>query len=62
MNPDFSNRKGKNWFTKTWLANIRRWCLAYGPDDLILCNKNNCTERLNEDLNMMIWMGTKIAH
>ena len=42
-------------------CNIRRWCLAYGPDDLILCNKNNCTERLNEDLNMMIWMGTKIA-
>ena len=30
--------------------NIRRWCLAYRPDDLILCNTNNGTERLNEDL------------
>ena len=50
MNSDFFNGKVKNWFTKIWLPNIRRWCLAYRPDDLILCNTNNGTERLNEDL------------
>ena len=50
MNADFFNGKVKNWFTKTWLPNIRMWCLAYRPDDLILCNTNNGTERLNEDL------------
>ena len=50
MNIDFFNGKVKNRFTKTWLPNIRRWCLAYRPDDLILCNTNNGTERLNEDL------------
>ena len=46
----FSQGKLKNWFLKTWLPHIKRWCLAYGPDDLILCNTNNGTERLNEDL------------
>ena len=50
MNADLFNRKVKNWFTKTWLPNIRRWCLAYQPDDLILCNTNNGTEQLNKDL------------
>ena len=47
----FSQGKLKNWFLKTWLPHIKRWCLAYRPDDLILCNTNNGTERLNEDLN-----------
>ena len=50
MNANYFNGKVKNWFTKTWLPNIRRWCQAYRPDDLILCNTNNGTERLNEDL------------
>ena len=35
----FSQGKLKNWFLKTWLPHIKRWCLAYRPDDLILCNK-----------------------
>ena len=35
---------------RTWLPQIKRWCLAYRPDDLILCSTNNGTERLNEDL------------
>ena len=50
MNADLFKMKVKNWFTKTWLPNIRRWCLAYRLDDLILCNTKNSTERLNEDL------------
>ena len=29
---------------------IKRRCLTYRPNDLILCNTNNGTERLNEDL------------
>ena len=28
----------------------KRWCLAYRPNDLIICNTNNETERLNENL------------
>ena len=32
------------------MPHIKRWCLAYRPDDLILCNTNNGTDRLNEDL------------
>ena len=50
MNADYFNGKVKNWFTKTWLPNMRRWCQAYRPVDLILCNTNYGTERLNEDL------------
>ena len=33
-----------------WLPHLRKWCSAYSPDDLILCNANNGTERLNKDL------------
>ena len=50
MNADFYHRKFKNWFTRTWLPHIKRWCLAYRPDDLIFCKANNGTGRLNEDL------------
>ena len=46
----FSQGKLKNSFLKTWLPHVKRWCLAYSLDDLILCNTNNGTERLNEDL------------
>ena len=28
----------------------KRWCLAYRPNDLIICNTNNETERLNENI------------
>ena len=50
MASEFFKGKLKNWFTKTWLVHIKRWCLTYRLDDLILCNTNNGTERLNEDL------------
>ena len=50
MNADFYYGKLKNWFTRTWLPHIKRCCLEYRPDDLILCSTNNGTERLNEDL------------
>ena len=50
MNADFYHGRLKNWLTRTWLPYIKRWCLAYRPDDLMLCNANNGTERLNEDL------------
>ena len=43
MNTDFFHGRSKNWLSRTW-------CLAYSPDDLILCNTNNDTEKLNEDL------------
>ena len=46
----FDQGKLKNWFLKTWLPHIKRWCLTYRPDDLILCNTNNGIGRLNEDL------------
>ena len=46
----FSQGKLKSWFLKTWSPHIKRWCLAYRPDDLILYNTNNGTERLNEYL------------
>ena len=39
-----------SWFEGTWPPEIRRWCLAYRPDDLFRCNTNNGTERLNESL------------
>ena len=29
---------------------MKRWVLAYRPDDLIMCNTNNGTERINEEL------------
>ena len=34
----------------TWLPELQRWCIAYRPDDLMMVNTNNGTERLNEDL------------
>nr|XP_047122448.1 uncharacterized protein LOC124805945 [Hydra vulgaris] len=37
-------------FHGTWLPEIKRWCLAYRPDDIMFNNTNNGTERLNEDL------------
>ena len=43
MNADFYHRRLKNWLTSTW-------CLAYRPDDLILCDTNNGIEKLNKDL------------
>ena len=42
--------KLKPWFTKKWFLQMQKWCLAYRPDDLILCNTNNSTERLNKYL------------
>ncbi|XP_057297349.1 uncharacterized protein LOC130627119 [Hydractinia symbiolongicarpus] len=42
--------KLKKWFEGTWLPEIKRWALAFRPDDLMLCNTNNGTERLNEDI------------
>ena len=32
------------------MPEIKRWSLAYRPDDLMFTNTNNGTERLNEDL------------
>ena len=37
-------------FTGTWEPKIRRWSIAYCPKDLMMCNTNNGTERMNEDL------------
>ena len=54
--------KLKTWFTKTWFPHIRKWCLAYRPDDLILRNTNNATERLNEYVKYVISVETKIVH
>ena len=50
MKLDHFNGKLRNWFTKTWLPQVKRWSTAFRPADLILCNTNNGTERLNEDL------------
>ena len=50
MSAEFFKGKLITWFTKTCFPHIRKWCLAYSPDDLILYNTNNGTERLNEDL------------
>ena len=33
-----------------WLPEVKRWVLAYRPKDLVMCNTNNGTERLNEEL------------
>ena len=46
----FSQGNLKSWFLKAWSPHIKIWCLAYRPDDLILYNTNNGTERLNEYL------------
>ena len=54
--------KLKTWFTKTWFPHIRKWCLAHRPDDLILRNTNNATERLNEYVKYVISVETKIVH
>ena len=40
----------KNWLSKTWFPEIKRWCVFYRPTDLILTNTNNGTERLNKEL------------
>ena len=45
-----SSPKLKLYFENTWYPEIQRWCLAYRPDDLLKCNTNNGTERLNETL------------
>ena len=34
----------------TWLPEIEKWVLAFRPNDLIMCNTNNGTERINEEL------------
>ena len=34
----------------TWYPELSRWCLAFRPNDLMMCNTNNGTERLNRDL------------
>ena len=39
-----------DYFNNTWYPEIKKWCLAYRPDDLFRCNTNNGTERLNEEL------------
>ena len=33
-----------------WFLEIKRWVLAYRPNNLIMCNTNNGTERVNEEL------------
>ena len=50
MSAEFFKGKLEIWFAKKWFLRIQKRRLAYRPDDLILCNKNNSTERLNEDL------------
>nr|XP_047124266.1 uncharacterized protein LOC105849580 [Hydra vulgaris] len=47
---EFCKDKLLKWFHGTWLPEIKRWCLAYRPDDMMFNNTNNGTERLNEDL------------
>ena len=42
--------KLKNWFSKTWFPEIKRWCVFYRPRGLILTNTNNGTECLNKEL------------
>ena len=32
-----------NYFNKTWYPEIKKWCLAYRPDDLFRWNTNNGT-------------------
>ena len=36
-------------FTDTWYPEIKKWSLAYRPNDLS-CNTNNGTERINKEL------------
>ena len=50
ISAEFFKGKLKTRFTKKWFPHIQKWSLAYRPDDLILCNTNNDTEGLNEDL------------
>ena len=33
-----------------WYPEIQRWCLFFRPNDLMSCNTNNGTERINGDL------------
>ena len=42
--------KLKNWFSKTWFPEIKRWCVFYRSIDLILTNTNKGTGRLNKEL------------
>lgn len=52
--------KLKTWFTKTWFPHIRKWCLAYRPDDSpkwvckvrYFSGNKNCS--LNEILSVVI--------
>ena len=47
---EFCSGKLLQWFHKTWLPEVKRWSLAFRPNDLMFNNTNNGTERLNEDL------------
>ena len=40
----------KVWFTKKWLPEIKGWAVYFIPDQLMLTNTNNGTERLNHKL------------
>ena len=40
----------KFYFTGTWFPELQRWCLLHRPNDLMSCNTNNGTERINGDL------------
>ena len=42
--------KLKVWFTKKWLPEIKRWTVYFRPNQLMLTNTNNGTERLNREL------------
>ena len=38
---------------------MKRWSIAYRPNDLMMCNTNNGTKRLNEDLKYNELVGYK---
>ena len=50
LNWEFCKGKLLSWFHNTWFPEIKRWSLAFRPNDLMFNNTNNGTERLNEDL------------
>ena len=46
----FYHKKLNVWFTKKWLPEIKRWAVYFRPNQLMLTNINNGTERLNREL------------
>ena len=49
----------QNYFTNTWLPELKRWSRAYRPDDLFKCNTNNGTESINKMLKYSYLKGIK---